>query len=333
LPSGIRPRNDGKTLNMRVVFRGLPHHSPVVPQRLRTLDWIDLAMVDDEPAAAREAASADVLIVTPSHYSDAVERAVVKSGRLRLVQLLSAGYDALAGRQFAPETIVATAGDALAPAVAEHAVALALALVRRLDVAVHNQAGQKWDRGPFHHIGSLEGSTAAVVGFGAIGKAVATRLRAFGMHVIGVSRSGAPHHGADEMAGITDLDRVLERSDLVVITLPGSPETENMFSRARIANFRRGAILINVARGKIVDGLALAEALDSGRLAGAGLDVTQPEPLPSEHPLWRARNAIITPHYGGIGGQQRLSEFIAENLRRLHEGRPLAAVVELGGRG
>jgi phosphoglycerate dehydrogenase-like enzyme len=316
---------------MRTVFWGLPHHSPSVPQKLRTREWIDLRVVRDEATAVREAPSADVLIFAANQYSRAVEEAVIDAGRLRLLQLPSAGYDALVGRRFPPQTIVATAGDALAPAVAEHALALTLALVRRLDVALDNQVGAKWDRGPFQQIGSLEGGTAAVVGLGAIGTAVASRLRAFGVHVIGISRSGTPDAEADEMAGIADLDRVLERSDVVVITLPGSPETENLFDRARFQHCRRGAILINVARGKIVDTLALAEALDTGRLGAAGIDVIEPEPLPPEHPLWRARNVIITPHDGGIGGQQRLSEFIAENLRRLHANQPLAGVVELGG--
>jgi phosphoglycerate dehydrogenase-like enzyme len=312
---------------MRVVFFGLPHHKPAVEARLRRVQGIDLAVVTEDADAITEAASADVLVITPNRYTPGVEEAVVSAGRLRLVQLLSAGFDTLINRRLPPEAMLATAGDSLAPAVAEHALALTLALVRRLDAAFLNQTGQKWDRGPFAGLGTLEGKRAAVVGFGAIGKAIALRLAAFGVHVTGVSRSGRPDPAADQMEAIAYLDEVLARSDLVLIALPGSPETENLFNRERLGAAKRGAILVNIARGRIVDTLALADALNAGRIGAAGLDVTEPEPLLPGHPLWKAANVIITPHYGGIGGQQRVAEFVAGNLERLRDGIPLMAVV------
>lgn len=317
---------------MRVLYWGLPHHSPLVDARLRRLEGIELVVVSDGAAAVAEVASADALVITPAGYTDELERAVLAADRLKLVQLLSAGFDSLLNRRFPPGAVVATAGDSLAPAVAEHALALTLALTRRLDIAFSNQAMGKWERSPFNGIGSLLGKTAAVVGFGAIGKAIAVRLRPFGAHVIGVSRLGKPDPAADEMQPISAIKDVLARSDIVLIALPGSSETENLFNRERLAACRPDALLVNIARGRIVDNLALAEALNTGRLGGAGLDVTEPEPLPETHPLWRASNVIITPHYGGLGAQRSLAEFIAHNLEQLRSNLPLQSVIALGDR-
>lgn len=314
---------------MRVLYWGLPHHSPVVDARLSQLDGIELVVVSDEAAAIAESASADALVITPNRYTNELERVVLAAGRLRLVQLLSAGFDSLLNRRFPPGAVVATAGDSLASAVAEHALALTLALTRRLDIALSNQAKGQWERSPFNGVDSLLGKTAAVVGFGAIGKAIASRLRPFGVYVIGVSRDGSADSAADEMQPIGAVEEVLARSDIVLIALPGSPETENLFSRERLAACQSDALLVNVARGRIVDHLALAEALDAGRLGGAGLDVTEPEPLPKTHPLWRAPNVIITPHYGGVGAQRNLAEFVAHNLEQLRRNLPLDSVIAL----
>ncbi len=317
---------------LRVVFLGLPHHAPIVPERLRALEWIDLVEADDQSVVGEAAGGAEVLVITPNRYSDALEQAVLNAGRLKLVQLLAAGYDPLLKRRFPAGTTIATAGDALAPAVAEHALALTLALMRRLDIGFRQQAEQIWDRAPFNNISSLEGKTAAVVGFGAIGKATAARLRCFGVRIIGVSRQGRPDPAADEMAPISALNDVLGGSDIIVITLPGSNETEKLFDRARLQSCKAGAILVNVARGRIVDTMALMEALQAGWLGGAGLDVSDPEPLPAGLPLWHTPGAILTPHYGGIGGQDRVAQFVTANLTRLRDGLPLEAVVNIGQR-
>jgi phosphoglycerate dehydrogenase-like enzyme len=315
---------------MRVLYWGLPHHSPTIDARLRAIEWIDLTVASGEAAAVREAAAADVLVISPNRYTDAVERTVLGAGRLRLVQLLSAGFDTLLGRSFPPGAVVATVGETLAPAVAEHALALTLALARRLDLAVESRAHERWDRMPFNAVGSLQGRTAAVVGFGSIGKAIATRLRAFGVRVIGVSRNGAPSPAADEMRPIGSIAEAVAEADLILIALPGSPETEGLFGRDLIRACKEGALIVNIARGRIVDTDALVEALNEGRIGGAGLDVTEPEPLPPGHPLWRCPNTIVTPHYAGLGAQRDQAEHIAENLRRLRDGLPLLSVTGLG---
>ncbi len=265
---------------MRVLLWGLPHHDPVLPSTLAAIESIDLVVVDDEETAAREAATADVLVMTPNRYTDAVEKAVVAAGRLGLLQSLSAGYEALLDRQLPPGTLVATAGDTLSPAVAEQAIAHALILLRRLDVAIRSQTRSAWEREAFQTAGTLDGRRAAVVGFGSIGKAIATRLRAFGTHVTGVSRHGTPDPAADGMRPIAQLDSVLAESDLIFIALSLTDETAGLFDRERIARCKQGAMIVNIARGKIIDTDALVDALNSGHLGGAGLDVTDPEPLP-----------------------------------------------------
>ena len=135
------------------------------------------------------------------------------------------------------------------------------------------------------------------------------------------------------MQPIAAIDNVLAGADFVFIALPASAETENLFDRERLEGCKGGAIVVNVARGKIVDNIALADALNAGILGGAALDVTDPEPLPQGHPLWRAKNVVITPHYGGIGGQERVAEFVAANLERLRKGLPLSSVIDLARQG
>lgn len=314
---------------MRVMFQGLSHHGAAFVSRLRAVPGMDVVPVTDAAEAAREARLADVLVIAPSFYTEAVENAVLASGRLRLLQLLSVGFDSLIGRRLPAQTIVATAGDALAPAVAEHALALLLALVRRLDIAIGNQQRQAWARAPFDRIESLPGKTAVIAGLGAIGGAIATRLRAFGVRVVGVTRSGAPHAAADEMRPMAALRDILPAADFIVLALPLTPLTDRFFGRDEITICKPGAVLINVGRGRLIDTEALADALAAGRLGGAGLDVTEPEPLPAGHRLWYAPNTIITPHYGGIGAARQVAEHVAANLERLSRGAPLAAAVEI----
>ena len=126
----------------------------------------------------------------------------------------------------------------------------------------------------------------------------------------------------------SELDAELPQADLVALSLPGTPETLHLFGAERLALCKPGAILLNVGRGTAVDGEALAAAVHSGQLSGAGLDVTDPEPLPPEHPLWDCPNVLITPHISGLGAsKQKHAEWFAENLRAYIEGRPLPGAV------
>ena len=170
----------------------------------------------------------------------------------------------------------------------------------------------------------------AIVGYGQIGREIARRARPFGIHVIAVSRSGAADDGADESRTLADLDDVLARADIVMLALALTPETRHLFDAKRLAGCKQGVVIVNVARGALVDQEALAAALASGHVGAAGLDVVDPEPLPADDPLWSAPNLIISPHFAGGGSlpsQVRLGESAAGNLRRLIEGKPLLNLV------
>jgi phosphoglycerate dehydrogenase-like enzyme len=173
-----------------------------------------------------------------------------------------------------------------------------------------------------------------ILGLGAIGQAVAKRAQAMDMRVMGTRRhylSGSELPFVDELLGPEDIDRVLSCSDVVVISLPETPETENMISSSEVQSMKRGAVLCNVARGSIVDEGVLIEALVSGHLSAAILDVQRKEPMDKTDPLWDAPNLYLSPHSaGGVEGHNsRVAALFRENLRHyLAEGKPAKNVVD-----
>jgi phosphoglycerate dehydrogenase-like enzyme len=214
--------------------------------------------------------------------------------------------------------------------VAEQAVALLFALARRFRSCFDDQAAHRWAQKeswePSRIPTELNGKTLGLVGFGAIGREVAQRARALGMTVIAVKRD--PSRGAelaDRVYSPRDLPALLEQADYLLLAAPGNPETRHMIGEAQLRRMKPSAALVNVARGTLVDTDALVRVLEAGKLAGAGLDVTDPEPLPSEHPLWRLPNVIITPHLAGATDRywQRQRDMVCENLRRYLAGEPL----------
>lgn len=221
------------------------------------------------------------------------------------------------------------------PAIADHAFAMLLALSRDLPSYAKNQEQGKWrDRAddlefrPF----ALQGKTILVVGLGGIGSEVAKRANGFGMRVIATRRSDAPSPAFVERVGKPqDLADMLPEADIVAICTPLTKETEKLFDAAMLAKMKTDAILINIARGKIVDTDALLAALQAGRLRGACLDVTDPEPLPSSHPLWKQPRVIITPHVAADAEltDEREWQLIDENMRRFGAGEPLLNVVDI----
>jgi phosphoglycerate dehydrogenase-like enzyme len=231
-----------------------------------------------------------------------------------------------------PGVVVANAGDSWSPGVAEHAMALLLALVKCLPQAILNQPRHAWERSQTARMGSLEGQTLAIVGCGSIGREFARRARPFGMRIVGLSRTAKPDPLADEVQPMSALDAVLARADAVLVAVPYSQATHHLIGAAQLAACKRGAMLINIARGGLVDPLALAAALKSGQLGAAATDVTDPEPLPPGDPLWDAPNLIITPHVAGAAGpvgRDRLARFVAANVGRFVAGEPVSHVVEL----
>lgn len=215
----------------------------------------------------------------------------------------------------------------VAPAVAEHAMTLLLAVTRRVPAMLAEQAKRNWSRETVSaNARSIEGMTMAIVGYGQIGREIARRAKGFGVHTIGLSRTARADEFLDESHGLDDLKPVLGRADIVMIAIALTDETRHLINADTIAAAKPGFILVNVARGGLVDQVALAEALVSGQIFGAGLDVVDPEPLPADDPLWEAPNLIVSPHFAGgasIESQKRLASGAAENLERLMAGEAL----------
>ncbi|MCL3778108.1 MULTISPECIES: NAD(P)-dependent oxidoreductase [unclassified Actinomyces] len=236
--------------------------------------------------------------------------------RLRWIQTLAAGPDGVLAAGF-DESVAITSGRHFHDlTVAEHAAALALACVRRLPQVVRAADRREWLAGiggaqPLddpQRLTTLLGARVLVWGFGAIGQATARLLTAFGATVRGVARSAGERAGL-EVVAVDDVESVLPETDLLVMVLPSTPSTAGALSRERLALLPRRSVVVNVGRGSTVDQVALEEALRAGALSAAGLDVTDPEPLPAGSGLWDAPNVVITPHAAGgrpVGAAQRV---------------------------
>jgi len=315
---------------MRVLLWATPASRPAVTARLRRIEGLDLVSVDNEQAVIDALPDAEVLALQVFHYTPAVAAAVRETAKkLRLIQILTVGYDRLVNAGIPPHITLATAGDSLGTVVAEHTLTLMLSLLRRVPEALAMQGKRQWDSGMMGRMTSLDGKTVAVVGFGAIGREIGRLSKAFGSHVIGLSRSATPHPSADEVMPVTRLAEALARADIVAVATPLTGETRGMFDAARFEQMKTGAFLINIARGPVVDTTALMDALTSGKLAGAGLDVTDPEPPPPDHPLWTLPNVILTPHVAVAGGSYRLAEFVGASFEGMMRGEPPLSVIRL----
>ncbi len=218
------------------------------------------------------------------------------------------------------------------PTIADHAFAMLLALTRDLPYYLDPAQRGSWNRrGSGSPPIALEGRTLLVVGLGGIGSEVARRGKGFGMRVLATRRSDTPPPSyVDRQGGADELLEFLPEADVVALCVPLTDQTMGMIGERELAVIKPGAYLINVARGKVLDTDALVEALESGRLAGACLDVTEPEPLPPDHPLWAMPNVVITPHMSGRSALtgDRMRVLYLENLRRFGLGEPLLNVVD-----
>ena len=216
--------------------------------------------------------------------------------------------------------------------ISEHVLGLMLAFARQLPALIRHQQQRRWQPPTEREVFELAGQTLALIGVGAIGAAVASRAAALGMTVVGVRRNpgGALPPGVERAVGLDAIDAVLAQADHVVVTLPLTAETRGLFSAARLAAIKSGAYLYNVGRGATVDHDALLAALRSGRLAGVGLDVTEPEPLPADSPLWAELGAVITAHSSGLTPRsfERYQRLLLDNLLRFARGEPLLNVVD-----
>ncbi len=213
--------------------------------------------------------------------------------------------------------------------VAEHALALLLAGLRQINTAVTRH----WDKERIDtSVRSLHGSTVAIVGAGGIGASLGPRLKACGARVVAVNRSGRDVPGADEVRRSSELDSVWSSVDHVVLAAPSTAKTRHMINAETLAALPNHAWVVNIARGPLVDEEALYRALVDGEIAGAALDVTDPEPPAEDHPLWSLPNVIITPHVANpaSGLTREMAPWLAENVRRFAAGEELISVVTPG---
>lgn len=231
-----------------------------------------------------------------------------------------------------------------APPMAETVLAMLLHFGRGLDFAVEAKARSEWSTEPYYVDGAplteLADSTVGIIGFGGIGREVARRVASLGARVIAAKRTPArpgeanlrPMAGGGVLGsriemvwGESGLDAVYRESDAVVVAAPDTPETRGMVDADAFARMKEGTVLVNVARGRLVDEEALVDALRGGRIRGAGLDVFSEEPLPAEHPLWSLPNVVMTPHVSAVTRLfwRRETDLILENLDRYMRGAPL----------
>jgi phosphoglycerate dehydrogenase-like enzyme len=255
--------------------------------------------------------------------------------KLRSVQSFSAGVERqlfLSGNTLMRDSQIVLTNNRIVegPELADHALAMLLALTRQLPRFMANQSQERWNANN-QGMRVLKDKTAVVIGVGGAGFNIATRAWAFGMKVIGVDPEDYPFTPILEKYVKPDqLDEVLPQADVVFVSAPHTEQSQKMMGKRQFELMKQGSYFIAVSRGGLYDVDSLAKALDSKRLAGAGVDVTDPEPLPKGHALWKFENAIVTPHVAGRSDEDnaRMVGTARENIKRFAAGKPLINVVD-----
>ena len=300
----------------------------------------DSLPLDEYLAAVQDAApSAEIAVASKENLAEELKDAEIFFGfhspevfrqatKLRWIQATSAGIEALLVPDLVERGLIITNASGLyASPVAETAWALTLALFRRIPTYFRQQQEHRWE---VQIPGDLDGSVAGVIGLGGIGSHYARVAAAFGMRVVAVDRhQTAKPDFVESLWPMDRLNSLLEMSDVVLISCPLWSESRHLINRETLAQMKPTAYLVNIARGGIVEENALLEALQSGQIAGAGIDVCETEPLPAESPLWEAPNLILTPHFAGFSHRlRRLTKLFCENLRRYQNSERLVNEVD-----
>ncbi|QBS37254.1 D-glycerate dehydrogenase [Thermaerobacter sp. FW80] len=285
--------------------------------------WPEFLPPPREELARRLAAVDGVITMVTDRIDD---RLLAAAPRLRVVSNCAVGYDNVDVAAARRRGIVVThTPGVLTAATADLTLALILACARRLTQAEADLRAGRWTTWhPLQWLGlELDGATLGIVGLGRIGRAVARRARAFGMRIVYFSRRRDPAAEAELGAAFRELDQLLAEADVVSLHVPLTAQTRHLLDRHRLARMKRGAILINTARGDVVDEQALVEALHSGHLGAAGLDVYSREPIPPDHPLLQAPNVVALPHIGSATERTRwrMARLAAENCAAVLQGR------------
>lgn len=301
---------------------------PIDVERLSKIEGYRFSATQ-EPTA-EELEKAEVIIGLPTFGQLSAAK------NLRWVQLSMAGADVYAKKkeEFPKGVTLTNLSGAFGPSISEYVLTMCLMLHKRMELYRDHQREHRWVDEGWQETPS--GKSVLILGAGDIGVCTAKLFRPFGCHIVGLCRTAREiPEFFDEIITFEDLDKALAEADIVVGALPSTSETRKLFDSRRLAKLKPSAVLINVGRGDLIDTDALAMALSEGKLAGAALDVTDPEPLPPEHPLWDIPNAVITPHItGGTFGHLSVTENIfydlcQKNLLRYKNKEPLLNVVDL----
>ena len=282
-----------------------------------------VAAKPDEVLAQASDADAILGVISPELFSAAK--------KLKWVHIYSAGVETYRFPAFTNSNVMLTNGKIIqGPEIADHAFALLLSLTRNMIRAIPNMKKEEFNKQDYKPL-ELRGKTAVIIGVGGIGSQIAQRAHGFGMTVIGVDPKDIPLNPDISRVVTPDrLDSVLPLADVVFISAPHTPQSEGMIGPKQFQLMKKGTYFIAVSRGKLYNTEALVKGLDERRLAGAGLDVTNPEPLPKGHALWKFDNVIITPHIATLsdGVTARYHDLVLDNVTRFAKGEPLRNLVD-----
>ena len=280
--------------------------------KIESISGIDLKVVSPKQVTASDLDGVEVLY----DWSNTLKDAALKSDTLNWIQVVRAGVEALPLSELDEKGVILTNGSgANAINIAEQTLAYMLMFERKLNLAAKHQAAHEWKHDEGYD--EVYNKTVMIVGVGHIGKTIAQYAKAMGMKTIGVRRSDKPTEYIDEMIPMSEMAKRINEVHFVVNALPDTEETVGMFDKDIFAAMSKKAYYINIGRGKTTKMDDLVAALQNGEIAGAGLDVTTPEPLPSDSPLWDMENVIITPHNAGASAhyEERAFGIFKRNLK------------------
>jgi phosphoglycerate dehydrogenase-like enzyme len=310
--------------NILVLIPVNEKHKKLLEEKAPSANFI---YASDQSLDAAQVQNANIIIGNPPVSM------IKGSKKLQWLQLQSAGVGEYAEKDVLPEGVVLTnASGAYGLAISEYMLSVLLELYKKLHLYRDNQSDGNWSY--LGQVKSIHNSTALIVGLGDIGGEFAKRVKALGAYTIGIRRkdSNKPEY-LDELHFMDELEALLPSADIIALSLPGTKLTNKIINERTLKLMKRDAVLINVGRGNTIDTDALCDSLESGHLLGAALDVTDPEPLPKEHRLWKIKNAIITPHVsGGFSLQEthdRIIKISAANLEAFLCDKSLGSVVDL----
>lgn len=303
--------------------------APCTPARCARVDelccgWLEPVYSEEKAPMERQL---ELLPQAEVIFGEPQPQLLQHAAQLRWLQISWAGADSFMGH-LSEDVQFTNASGAYGEVISEHCMAMLLALARRLPAYLARQRQGFWEDCGTEW--TLNDKQILILGAGDLGSQLAKRLQGFGCTVTGLCRRA---RGArppfDRLITIDEMDAFLPQADAVIGCLPGTAQTAGLLHAGRLAAMKRDAIVLNVGRGSLIDLDALARLMQNGHFFGAGLDVTNPEPLPQSHPLWQQENVILTPHIAGVGfghlqhTEDAIWELFLDNLRRYRDGQPL----------